>query len=81
MKMLKFGGPKLPDRPGLSTWYETRRDGRRVQVRADPGDTVPVSEVMRWTVDGPENAAEYYVMSGMAEYVTEKKTKKTEAKE
>jgi len=77
--MLKFGGPKLPK--GRSTWYETPRDGRRIKVRADPGLTVPVSEVMRWGVDGPSNAAEYYVMSGMAEYVTQRKQTKDEAKE
>lgn len=80
MKEIRFGGPNLPE--GRHTWYETWRDGRHVQVRANPGDVTEASKVLRWGLDGPANAADYYVNAGMAEYVTPKKrTKKTEAKD
>lgn len=65
-RMVRFGGPRLS--PKQSTWYETTRDGRHVQVRANHGDVVPESAIMRWTSNGPEPAAEYYIAAGMASY-------------
>lgn len=78
-KRIRFGGPLLPQLPPggprASTWYMTRAaDGREKQVRANPGDEVDASAVMRERVNAngqPElyEAADWYVRVGYATWI------------
>jgi hypothetical protein len=78
MRMLKFGGPNLPE--GTSTWYDTpspAKKGEYVQVRAEPGLIVPADHVMKFAGADERGAAklepnaDYYVASGRAEFAEE----------
>lgn len=62
-RMLKFGGPALPE--GTHTWYRTvpDKDGRVRHRDVHPGAVVNGEEI-----DNPE----YYVATGRASWVAEK---------
>ena len=70
---IRFGGPALNERQ--STWYDSLRGGRHIQVRADYGAIVDAAQVMRChgedasgrPIMGPN--ADYYVQAGMASFL------------